>query len=106
MTQNVSPEVIEKTKLNQETSRMSWQELQRYFAAGHLVWVDASLDLIEVSFQLSQDNKALFSQWLEQKQVALVSDGQAAQWFDTQAELWTVVVRPWILVQEPEPSLS
>ena len=78
---------------------MSWAELQRYFAMGVLLSVDARLDLIDVAYQMSQDNKACFSQWLEEGLVAQVSDDQAAQWFDQQAELWTVVVRPWILVQ-------
>ena len=104
MSREVSSEEIEKAKLNQETSQMSWHELQRYFAAGSLLWVDASLDLIEVGFQMSSDNKEQFSQWLEQKLVAPVSDEQAAQWFDANAELWTVVVRPWILVQKRNES--
>lgn len=104
MSQDVSSEQVEKAKLNQETSRMNWHELQRHFAAGSLLWVDGSLDLIEVGYQMSRDNKALFSQWLDQKQVAPVTDDQAAQWFDEKADLWTVVVRPWILVQRSPES--
>ncbi|OED40386.1 hypothetical protein ACH42_16595 [Endozoicomonas sp. (ex Bugula neritina AB1)] len=106
MTQEASYEEIEKAKLNQETSQMNWLELQRYFAAGSLLWVDASLDLIDVGFQMSQDNKAMFSQWLEQKLVTPVSDDQAAQWFDEKADVWTVVVKPWILVQRSSESLN
>jgi hypothetical protein len=37
---------------------------------------------------------------MENNQVALVSDAQALRWFESHTELWAVVVKPWILVQE------
>jgi hypothetical protein len=33
-------------------------------------------------------------------QLSQVVDEQAQQWLDNNAMLWTVVVKPWILVQE------
>ena len=38
MSQEVSSEAIERTKLNQQSSQMGWTELQRYFAAGNLIY--------------------------------------------------------------------
>ena len=37
---------------------------------------------------------------MEIKQLSQVLDEQAQQWLDKNAMLWTVVVKPWILVQE------
>jgi hypothetical protein len=37
--------------------------------------------------------------WLTEQSVSKVSDLQAKVWLDTNAQLWTVVVKPWILVQ-------
>jgi hypothetical protein len=53
-----------------------------------------------VGYQFSLDNKTTIQNWLENKQLALVADEQALRWFETNAELWAVVVKPWILVQE------
>jgi hypothetical protein len=37
---------------------------------------------------------------MQNNQLALVSDQQASNWFETDKEVWAVVVKPWILVQE------
>ncbi len=91
---------LEKEKVNLETAKIAWTDLQRFFAKGEVVWVSSELDLIEVSYQFSIDNKINVQNWLSEKQIALVSDEQALRWFETNAELWAVVVKPWILVQE------
>lgn len=91
---------LERAKVNLETAKIYWTELQRFFAKGEAVWVSNELDFIDVAHQFSIDNKAQVAQWLENKQVALVSDEQALRWFESDAELWAVVIKPWILVQE------
>jgi hypothetical protein len=87
-------------KVNLETSKIAWKELQRFFAGGTAVFVASSLDLVEVAYQFSIDNKILVAQWLQNNQVALVSDQQAIKWLESDAEVWAVVVKPWILIQE------
>jgi hypothetical protein len=91
---------FEKEKVNLETAKIHWKELQRFFARGEAVWISNDLDLVEVGYQFSLDNKTTIQNWLENKQLALVADEQALRWFETNAELWAVVVKPWILVQE------
>lgn len=91
---------IAREKVNLETSKIAWKELQRFFASGSAVFVASSLDLVEVAYQFSIDNKSLVAQWLQNNQVALVSDQQALGWLESNAEVWAVVVKPWILVQE------
>lgn len=91
---------LEKAKVNLETSLISWLELQRFFAAGLAIAVDNDLDLIEVAYQFSIDNKALVEDWLTNKKIEPVSDEQASQWYDQKTEVWAVVVKPWILVQD------
>jgi hypothetical protein len=91
-----------RAKVNLETSRIAWKELQRFFAAGTVIMVDAELDLVEVAFQMSQDNKAMFEAWMSSGKVARVSDAQAQEWYQRDAMLWAVVVKPWVLVRESE----
>lgn len=90
---------ILRANLNRETARIEWKELLRFFAAGTAIAVSEELDLIEVALQISNDNKALIEQWMIEKRVGKVSDAQAKGWLETDACLWAVVVRPWILVQ-------
>lgn len=94
-----SLEAIEKAKVNLETSLIPWSELQRYFAAGLVIAVSKELDLVEVAYQFSLDNKTAVENWLQSGLLGHVSDQQAGSWFDNNAELWAVVVKPWILVQ-------
>lgn len=99
------PEInLEKEKVNLETSLIYWRELQRFFASGLAIAVSNDLDMVEVAYQFSQDNKTLVQQWLQQKKVAPVSDEQASRWYQEDSEVWAVVVKPWILVQEKTDS--
>ncbi|MFA5985058.1 MAG: DUF2288 domain-containing protein [Methylococcaceae bacterium] len=92
-------EVLAREKVHLETSKIAWSELQRFFASGTAVFVAPELDLVDVAYQFSQDNKDQVEKWLQQKQLGLVSDQQAIAWIQTQAEVWAVVVKPWVLVQ-------
>lgn len=89
--------------LNGETAKIAWRELQSFFASGNAVFVDESLDLVDIAAEFALDNKAAFSCWLQAGKVGLVSDRQAEAWFASQATVWAVVVAPWVLVQ-PVPA--
>lgn len=97
----LEPEInIEKEKVNLETSQIPWSELQRFFARGQAIFVASDLDLVEVAYQFSKDNKPLVQQWMQDEKVGQVSDCQAQTWFENDSSVWAVVVKPWILVQE------
>ncbi|MBV6323859.1 DUF2288 domain-containing protein [Duganella violaceipulchra] len=87
-------------KVNRETARLPWAELLKHFAAGNVVWIANSLDLVDVAVRISHDDKAHIGQWMEAGLLAKVSDEQAANWLEINAELWAVVVGPFILVQQ------
>lgn len=95
-------QAILRAKVNMETSRIAWKELQRFFASGVAVAVSAKLDLVEVAMQMHGDNKTQFENWLAEGSIAKVTDEQAAAWLATEAEVWAVVVSPWVLVQQIE----
>lgn len=89
-----------RAKLNLETATMRWQELERFFASGSLISVGSDLDLVDVAVCVANDDKVTVAQWLDAGRIAKVSSDQALVWHETNAALWTVVVKPWILVQE------
>lgn len=90
---------IELEKLNQETSQIAWKELQRFFAGGLAISISNDLDIVEVAYQFSQDNKDLIQEWMQGNRVNKVTDDQAKEWLESDVNVWTVVVKPWILVQ-------
>lgn len=94
-----SADELLRAKLNLETSQLPWKELLRYFAAGMVIKVSSDLDLIEVALRISTDDKAAVMQWMNEQRLAKVSDEQASAWLESDASVWTVVVKPWILVQ-------
>jgi hypothetical protein len=91
-------------KLNLETSQMQWKELLRHFASGSVIHVSGDLDLVDVAVRISNDDTASVAQWMSEYRVVKVSDAQAATWLEANASLWTVVVKPWILVQQDRRS--
>jgi len=90
----------EKAKLNLETAQVAWTELQRFFAQGSAIWVDESLDMIEVARCIAQDDSGAIKAWMAKDLLAQVKDEQAKRWLSDDTWLWSVVIRPLILVQE------
>lgn len=86
-------------KIIKETARIPWQELQRFFAAGQAIEVDEELDLVYVAKQFTDDNATMIKTWMKANQVGLVSDSNAAQWYQDNTSVWATVVLPWVLVQ-------
>jgi hypothetical protein len=89
----------ELARINAETARIAWRDLQRFFAQGHAIYVAPELDLVDVALQMQRDNRSVIEIWLSSAHLAPVSDAQALDWFENDATHWCVVVRPWVLVQ-------
>jgi hypothetical protein len=98
---NTKPENDEelRIKINLETARLPWSELERHFAQGTVVYVSEELDLIDVAVRISHDDKDSIAAWMAAGKVGKVTDLQAQTWAASEALLWTSVVNPFILVQ-------
>ena len=83
-----------------ETARISWEELQPFFARGALLWVAAELDLVAVAEALVEDERARVASWLEAGRLATVAAPLAEELLQRDPELWAVVVAPWVVIQE------
>ena len=83
-----------------ETSRIPWKELQYFFAGGKTIYVSRDMDLIKVAELIAADDKTAVEKMMQSAQLAPVSNDQAKKWFDDDASVWAVVVKPWVLVQE------
>lgn len=90
----------EKAKIVGETAKAPWKELERFYAQGMLILVDQSLDLVEVGFAISSDDAKQVNQWMASNLLVRQFDSQAIEWEKLNTAVWTVVIRPWILVQD------
>jgi len=87
-------------KLNLETGKLPWQELERFFAKGLLIHADSSFDLLDVAATMAEDKKDRIEKLLANNRLAKPGIEQVRVWHDNQQVFWTVVVAPWILIQE------
>jgi hypothetical protein len=92
-------------KINRETARVQWSELERHFAHGSVVYVSEELDLVEVALRIAHDDKASITRWMNEGKVAKVSDLQARTWEAAATPLWASVVSPFVLVQPEKHKL-
>ena len=92
-------------KINRETGRIAWSELERHFAQGNVIFVSAELDLIDVAMRISHDDKATIAAWMGDGKLAKVSDLQTRTWSAAGSALWAAVVHPFILVQPEKQQL-
>lgn len=87
-------------KINLETASIEWNELVRYFAKGMVVVIGRDLDLIKVAERFAADDQAQVTTWIEQSNITRAQDDDARRWHEQNTEFWSVVVAPWVLVQE------
>jgi hypothetical protein len=92
-------------KINRETGRIKWTELERHFAHGSVVFVSEELDLIDVALRVSHDDKDSISRWMAEGKVGKVTDAQAQTWLAADATVWASVVSPFVLVQPEKKQL-
>lgn len=90
-------------KINRETAKISWQELQPHYASGALVHVESSADLVKVAIVFSKDDKTQVEEWLTAGTVCRVTEAQAESWESNNQIFWASVIAPWILIQPVKP---
>ena len=87
-------------KINLETGSIAWSELVRHFAKGSVVLIGSELDLIEVAERFAADDQSQVAEWIEENKISRAMDDDAPRWNEHSTEFWSVVVAPWVLVQE------
>jgi len=92
--------------LHGETSKLPWTELEKHFARGVVFKVARGIDILDVAIVIARDDKDTLKIWVDNKEVTAVEVEDAQKWHDTSASLWSVVVAPFILVQEFEQKLD
>ena len=85
-------------KLNLETARIAWADLQSHFARGAAVYVSPDVDLIAAARLVADDDREAVARLMEAGKFGLVTEEQARRFYADKQEMWAVVVAPWVLV--------
>ena len=88
-------------ELCRETAKVKWADIEPFFANGSLITVDNSLDLIKVAVAITEDDSVKMQVWMAENLVLNTNDEMALNWQQSDSLLWVVVVKPWVLAQEP-----
>ncbi len=99
-------EDILRAKLNAETGKLAWKELEHHFARGVVIKVAGDLDLVDVALAVARDDKAAVEAWLVQGRIARATADDAQAWHVGQSQFWAVVAAPWVLIQEAAARLD
>lgn len=87
-------------RLNEQTGKLGWAEIEKHFARGVVITVSQDLDLIEVAVAIVEDNMTVMDTWMKETKVGNADAKDAMDWVKRQPEFWAVVVTPWLLIQE------
>lgn len=98
MTQDTHEEL--RQKLNLETGKIRWEELQILFARGVVVAVAPTEDLVEIAASLAHDQAGQIETLIQSGALKRAMDDDASRWHHKGQLFWSVVVAPWVLVQE------
>tara|TARA_B100000767_G_scaffold181253_1_gene169188 strand:- start:401 stop:712 length:312 start_codon:yes stop_codon:yes gene_type:complete len=88
------------TRLNSETAKIGWVDLQKHYATGNVMGVSSRADLIQVAEAFHKDDREKVESWLSDNTLFEVNDQQALDWYNNNTEHWAVVIPPFVLVQE------
>lgn len=92
--------------LHGETSKLPWVDLEKHFARGVMFKVEKGTDILDVAIIMSRDDKDSLEKLINDKKVQGAEIEDAKKWHETGASLWTIVIAPFILVQEFDRKLD
>lgn len=87
-----------KEKLNAETAKIHWQELNTHFERGVVLKVAEPIDLVDVAVKISQDDTQYIEALLKKQHLLLLNKDNADTIQDNHL-FWAVVVAPWVVIQ-------
>jgi hypothetical protein len=86
-------------KLEKYSGEVDWSYLRPHFQAGHMIYVDPSLDLKAAGLAFSNDEQAQVQKWLKYGDLVQPCDLHAPHWEKEKTRFRAMIVRPFILAQ-------
>jgi hypothetical protein len=80
-----------------DEAEMDW--LQPHIDRDVVVWVDGSLDLIDVGMAIAQDDTSAVRRWIEEQFLIKPDADRISKWQPT-VRFRALIVRPYVLIQD------
>ncbi len=87
-------------ELNNQTGKLTWPELERYFARGVVLMVKEGIDLVDVAICFVEDDAEAVERWKSEGKLSQATVEDAQRWVASDPLFWGIVVAPWVLIQE------
>ena len=87
-------------KLEKEVGPADWKVIGPHYKRGAVIIVSPELDLIDVAIKVAEDDVDLVQDWIKDEKILRPTPDDAKQWEETGMELSSVVVSPFVLVQQ------
>ncbi len=80
-----------------DEAEMDW--LQPHIDRDVVVWVDGSLDLVDVGMAIAQDDANTVRRWIEEQFLIKPDADRIAQW-EPSVRFRALIVQPYVLIQD------
>ena len=78
-----------------------WGCLRAHLARGGLIFINSSLDLIDVAINITCDNTDIIEKWITDDKIGKPTEDQINSWDDDKQKLFAMlIVSPYVLIQE------
>jgi hypothetical protein len=91
-----------RSELEKSIDSATWEWLLPHHEHDAIIWVDASIDLVDVGMAIAQDQTQPVQHWIAEQVIAKPSEAQKSRWSNADANLQfsALIVRPYVLIQE------
>jgi len=89
-----------RSKLEAEIGPAHWKVIRPHFLRGAIIIVSPELDLIDVAVKVAEDDTTAIKTWIEEGKLTKPFPEDAKTWEEEKKELTSLVVDPFVLVQD------
>ncbi|NJM48917.1 MAG: DUF2288 domain-containing protein [Alkalinema sp. RU_4_3] len=91
-----------RSELEKNIDAATWEWLIPHDERDVIIWVDQSIDLLEVGMAIAQDQTQAVQHWIAEQVIAKPSEAQKQRWsaMDANFQFSALIVQPYVLIQE------
>jgi hypothetical protein len=91
-----------RSQLEKSIDSATWEWLIPHHEHDVIIWVDASIDLVDVAMAIAQDQTQSVQHWIAEQVIAKPSEAQTGRWSarDAAFQFSALIVQPYVLIQE------
>ncbi|MEL6472131.1 MAG: DUF2288 domain-containing protein [Cyanobacteria bacterium J06623_4] len=83
---------------------VQWEWLKPHVQRDAVVVVNEQLDLADVGVAIASNNTQAVQRWITEQLIVKPDADQLATWSSQNKRFTSLIVQPYVLVQEPQPS--